>query len=74
MPANVFLKFFMVSSPSGPPSAITSSSFSLFPFPFSSFPFPDSGLSFGRGSTFFTAEVALLAPDTELVSEAEIKN
>ena len=62
MPANVFFKFFIVSS-----SVMVSSSISSLPFPdAASF----SALSFGKSGTFFTADVALLAPDTELVSEA----
>ena len=57
MPANVFFKFFIVSSPSGPSSV---SSFFV------------SSLSLGSSGTFFTADVALLVAETELVSsEAE---
>ena len=57
MPANVFFKFFIVSSPSGPSSL---SSFFI------------SSLSLGSSGTFFTADVALLVAETELVSsEAE---
>ena len=57
MPANVFFKFFIVSSPSGPSSV---SSFLV------------SSLSLGSSGTFFTADVALLVAETELVSsEAE---
>ena len=72
MPANVFLRFFIVSSPSGPTSAFDrfsrDSSFSVSGLS----SFASSGLSFGN-STLFTAEVALLmvVPETVLVSEAE---
>ena len=59
IPANVFLKFFIVSSPSGPSSAAGSSPFS------SAF----SDLSLGK-SGLLTADVALLVPETELVSDA----
>ena len=64
MPANVFLKFFIVSSPSGPTSAMVASSSP-------SFSWLVSGLSLGRSGCFLTAEVALLVAETELVSEAE---
>ena len=71
MPANVVLRFFIVSSPSGPTSAFAGfspdSSFSVSGLSF----FASSGSSFGN-STLFTAEVALLmvVPETVLVSDA----
>lgn len=78
IPANVFLKFFIVSSPSTPvPPANSSSPFSSTLF----FPVSESfatvlaatttGRSFLATSTFLTVELALLTPETELdASEA----
>ena len=78
IPANVFLRFFIVSSPSTPVAPASSSS------PFSStlfFPVSESlatvlaattpARSFLATSTFLTVELALLTPETELdASEA----
>ena len=73
IPAKVFLKFFMVSSPSTPVAPANSSSpFSSTPF----FPVSESfapvaavttpARSFLATSTFLTVELALLTPETEL--------
>ena len=78
IPANVFLKFFIVSSPSTPVAPANSSS------PFSSTLFfvvsesfaavvaaTTPARSFLATSTFLTVELALLTPETELdASEA----
>ena len=64
MPAKVLRRFFIVSSPSGPSSAAGSiASLSLSPS-------LGSFLSLGSSGAFFTADVALLAAETDDVSEA----